>query len=96
MLFPSHDPDPARLVSVRARDKWRRYKCYVEPFRAERFVPAEARDISGGLWRKLMYRSELEYPAVQPQHERRKYLAEERLWKFLLAQKPTSVWECPR
>jgi hypothetical protein len=82
VLFPSHDPDPSRLVSGRARDKWRSYKRYAEPFRAERFVPAEARDISGGLWRKLMYRDPSEYPAVQPQHERRKYLAEERLWKF--------------
>jgi hypothetical protein len=82
VLFPSHDPDPSRLLSGQAREKWQRYKCYVEPFRPERFVPANARDISGGLWRELLYEDESAFPAVQPQHERRKYLAAGQLWKF--------------
>jgi hypothetical protein len=78
VLFPAHDPDPACFVSEYARANWRRYLSYVEPFVAERFVPAGARDISGGGWREVAGI----WPAVQPQHERRKYLHEGRLWKF--------------
>jgi hypothetical protein len=33
-----------------------------------------ARDLSGGLWRTLLYPDEARWPAAQPQHERRKYL----------------------
>jgi hypothetical protein len=78
VLFPAHDPDPACFVSEHARANWRRYLSYVEPFVPERFVPAGARDVSGGAWRELAGI----WPAVQPQHERRKYLYEGRLWKF--------------
>jgi hypothetical protein len=31
------------------------------------------RDVSGGAWRRESFDDEAEYPAVQPQHERRKY-----------------------
>ena len=78
VLFPAHDPDPDCFVSDHARANWRRYPSYVEPFVADRFVPAGARDISGGAWRELAGI----WPAVQPQHERRKYLHEGRVWKF--------------
>jgi hypothetical protein len=78
VLFPSHDPEPARLRSEKARATWRRYRRYVEPFRADQFVPSNSRDISGGGWRELTGSD----AAVQPQHERRKYLHENRLWKF--------------
>jgi hypothetical protein len=82
VLFPSHNPDPGGLLSPHARDNWARYRSFVEPFPPERFVPAGARDISGGLWRELLYGDAAEFPAVQPQHERRKYLSEGCLWKF--------------
>ena len=66
VMFPSHEP-PVR-----------RYTTYVEPFPQEILIPEGARDMSGGLWREVTgYR-----PAVQPQHERRKYLHERKLWKF--------------
>ncbi len=82
VLFPSHDPHPAQLNSEVARENWRRYQRYVEPFRAERFVPPKSRDLSGGLWRELVYSDESMYPAAHPEHERRKYLASGALWKF--------------
>ena len=78
VLFPSHDPDPASFVSEHARANWRRYLSYVEPFVPERFVPAGARDVSGGAWREF---GDI-WPPVHPQHERRKYLYDGRLWKF--------------
>jgi hypothetical protein len=77
-LFPSHQPDLAALVSERARNRWCRHPAYVEPFPQEALIPKGARDVSGGLWREVTG-----CPApVQPQHERRKYLHEGRLWKF--------------
>ena len=62
VLFPSHDPHPAQLISEVARENWRRYQRYVEPFRAERFVPPKSRDLSGGLWRELLYSDESHVP----------------------------------
>jgi hypothetical protein len=82
ILFPSHVPDSARFVSDSARTNWHRYKIYIEPSRADRFLPAPAREISGGAWREILYESEVDYPATQPQHERRKYLENRYLWKF--------------
>jgi hypothetical protein len=82
VLFPSHNPDASRFVSEVARENWDRYKRYVEPFQPDRFVPAKARDISGGSWRELLYSDPSSYPAVHPQHERRKYLSNGLLWKF--------------
>jgi hypothetical protein len=66
VMFPSHEP-PVR-----------NYATYVEPFPQELFIPEGARDMSGGLWREVSGC----WPAVQPQHERRKYLHEGKLWKF--------------
>lgn len=82
VLFPSHAADSSKFVSDSARSNWQRYKIYVEPFRSDRFVPASARDISGGAWREMLYENEAKYPATQPQHERRKYLENGCLWKF--------------
>jgi hypothetical protein len=39
-------------------------------------------DTSAGKWRDLVYTSQSDFPAVQPQHEKRKYLAVGELWKF--------------
>ena len=78
VLFPSHSPDASAFKSDLARRNWERYPMYVEPFQHDRYVPAGARDMSGGLWREV---TGLNVP-VQPQHERRKYLHEDRLWKF--------------
>ena len=69
VFFPSHDAE---------RKNWRRYKRYVEAFEPERFLPACARDISGGAWRELTGTD----VAVHPHHERRKYLHDGRIFKF--------------
>lgn len=76
VLFPSHEPDAARLVSERARQLWPRYPKFIEPFEAP--VPAGARDLSGGQWREIVGSD----VAVQPMHERRKYLHDGVLWKW--------------
>ena len=78
VLFPSYEPNVEGLRSERARARWHRHPVYVEPFRSERYVPAGARDLSGGVWRDLTG----SVVAANPQHERRKYLYEGKLWKF--------------
>lgn len=78
VFFPSYQPDVASLCSERARGRWPRHRYYVEPFPEGDLVPPGARDLSGGLWRNLIPCE----AAVQPQHERRKYLHDGVLWKF--------------
>ena len=83
VFFPSWIPDEASLLSADARRRWRRHRKYTTTFEATwidngRLLPEVApdalRDLSAGRWRALIYQDESEYPAVQPQHERRKYL----------------------
>ncbi|MEN6337610.1 MAG: hypothetical protein ABFE01_25435 [Phycisphaerales bacterium] len=83
VFFPGHDPDPARFVSRTARDRWPRHRKYLADFdsvwvRSGRLTrsPPEGRltDVSAGQWRPLLFHDESIYPAVQPWHERRKYL----------------------
>jgi len=83
ILFPSHVADAGRLRSPEARQRWTRHRQFSVSFEevwleAERpalSLPIDwAADLSGGAWRSRFYPSESEYPPVQPQHERRKYL----------------------
>jgi hypothetical protein len=77
VLFPSWDADPAAFRSDRARRCWARHRRYTVPFEdLHKFD--DAADLSGGQWREGLRR----WPAVQPQHERRKYLRGDRLYKF--------------
>ncbi len=79
-LFPSWDADGSGLRSERARERWGRHRRWVVPFE-EALLPRLAapwgggrlRDLSGGLWREVAC-GPGDWPAVQPQHERRKYL----------------------
>lgn len=82
-LFPSWRTDGSGLLSERARARWPRHRQFVGSFEASlvesgrlgRGLPrGRLVDLSAGRWRGLFYRTEAEYPAVQPQHERRKYL----------------------
>ncbi|MBI3803670.1 MAG: hypothetical protein HY282_07890 [Nitrospirae bacterium] len=77
-FFPSWEPDPSRFRSKEARARWERHRKYTVPFNL-RFLDLSPnrplRDLSAGRWRSLFYQTESEYPAVHPQHERRKYLA---------------------
>jgi hypothetical protein len=82
-FFPSWRTDGSGLLSPTARARWPRHRQYTVSFetswlesgRLGRGLPAgRLRDLSAGRWRELLYQHEAEYPAVQPQHERRKYL----------------------
>jgi hypothetical protein len=76
-LFPSWDVEPDAFLSDRARRCWSRHRRYTADF-AELHRFDDAKDLSGGQWRDVRRIR----PAVQPQHERRKYLRGDRLYKF--------------
>jgi hypothetical protein len=89
VLFPSWLPQAASLRSERARRVWDTHPKAMASFESvwidsgRLLRSAAARDISAGRWRELAYGDEREWPAVQPQHERRKYLTGDRaLHKF--------------
>ena len=84
-LFPSWDCDGSGLRSERARAIWPRVKRWTASFEemfldtgrlAANWGGGTLRDLSGGLWREVTYPDPERWPAVQPQHERRKYLLE--------------------
>ena len=86
-LFPSWDPDGSGLRSERARAVWPRVRRWTGSFEetfletgrlAAAWGGGTIRDLSGGLWREVAYptQGQERWPAVQPQHERRKYLLE--------------------
>lgn len=81
VLFPSWDPGGAAFVSERARLRWPSHRKYVRSFE-DLGLFANARDLSGGAWRACFWETDVRRPAAQPQHERRKYLLDGRLWKF--------------
>ena len=83
ILFPSWEPPGDVLLSESARARWSRHRKYTTSFEAvwiesgrlARSLPrGELLDLSAGRWRALVYHGDADYPAVQPQHERRKYL----------------------
>jgi hypothetical protein len=82
LLFPSWRTDGSHLRSDEARESWPRYHQFVtsfedvwlQPDRLSQVFPGTLRDVSAGAWRPQVYSAPAEYPAVQPQHERRKYL----------------------
>ncbi|MEK8089402.1 hypothetical protein [Thermithiobacillus plumbiphilus] len=87
VLFPSWLPDGGQFCSDLARARWPRHAKYCVSFEeadlARQLLGDNLRDLSGGGWRKLVYGDAVDWPVVQPQHERRKYLdADGRLWKF--------------
>jgi hypothetical protein len=84
VFFPSWETDGAQLRSARARDRWPRHRRYVVPFEQTRMGKrlASARDLSGGCWRNAVLPRGAGWPAVQPQHERRKYLLDGRWFRF--------------
>jgi hypothetical protein len=77
ILFPSWNADPDSFRNEAARARWSRYRKFIGSFSH----PADSNsiDFSAGKWRDALYKSPTQYPAVQPQHERRKYLAEPNL-----------------
>jgi hypothetical protein len=81
-LLPSWPSDGSHLRSPDAREIWTRHRQFTTSFeevwldsgRLAAAFSGEFRDFSAGAWRAAVYADETEYPAVQPQHERRKYL----------------------
>jgi hypothetical protein len=77
VFFPAWAPDGSAFVNENARRRWQRHRKYWTPFEElHRFD--HATDLSAGQWRKLRRAR----PPVHPQHERRKYLQADRLYKF--------------
>ncbi len=77
VFFPSWQTDGSNFVSEFARRRWPRHRQYTAAFE-ELHLFDGARDLSAGNWRAVRGL----WPAVQPQHERRKYLQDGRLHKF--------------
>lgn len=71
ILVPAWLPAPATFRSALARERWPRHAKLALP-EAHPFPAHE--DWSGGLWRHHLYARDADWPAVQPQHERRKFL----------------------
>jgi hypothetical protein len=82
LLFPGWQTDGRHLLSAEAREQWARHRQFTVSFeevwldsgRFDRAFPGDLRDVSAGRWRQDVYRDTADYPPVQPQHERRKYL----------------------
>jgi hypothetical protein len=83
ILFSSWETDGSQLRSAQARDRWRRHRrfsisfdeMWIQSGRLSRAFPGwHWQDLSGGAWRPELYDDPQQYPPVQPQHERRKYL----------------------
>ncbi len=82
-IFPSWATDGSKLRSERARWRWPALRQYVASFDdvwvasghlAACFGGGTLQDLSAGAWREHWLNHSETWPAVQPQHERRKYL----------------------
>jgi hypothetical protein len=88
-FFPGWNPDAARLLSPAARERWPRHDKWIGDFDESWIASGHLsslplQPLDGGRWRALFF-DPADYPPVQPQHERRKYLSQERaprLFKF--------------
>jgi len=83
IVLPSWDTEGASLCSADARALWPRLRRFPASFerswlasgRFRRLHSAAAsEDLGAGRWRAHAFRSAGDWPAVQPQHERRKFL----------------------
>jgi hypothetical protein len=81
VLFPSWPASDTALRSDRARVVWQRHVRITADFdavwlRSGRMFGSnqEVEDLSAGKWRSFLMGDSQGWPAVQPQHERRKYL----------------------
>lgn len=76
-LLPSSIPNLEKLIAPDAAARWDRFQTV--PLKSTRRIPEEAvHDVSGGEWRKQVFVSESEWPAVWPWTERKKYMSEDR------------------
>ncbi|MDB4965168.1 MAG: hypothetical protein JWN44_857 [Myxococcales bacterium] len=82
LLLPSWDADGSTFVSDDARRSWARHRRFVVDFDPRILDAGGLVDLSAGAWRTRVFSDERDWPATQPRHERRKYLAGRRLYKF--------------
>jgi hypothetical protein len=79
VLFPAWSADGGTFNSDASRQRWRRHAkfccSFEEAWLARGVLGQELEDLSGGAWRRGCYTDAADYPAVHPQHERRKYRA---------------------
>jgi hypothetical protein len=86
LFFPSWRTDGSQLQSAMARERWPRHRQFVTSFeevwletgRLQEAFPGELQDLSAGAWRQDVFDHDQQYPAVQPQHERKKFLLRDR------------------
>lgn len=83
VVFPSWLPDGGTFISPSAREVWGSHRKYLGDFnrlwidsgRLERtFGRNIVSEISAGMWRRLFYSKESDYPGIHLQHERKKFL----------------------
>jgi hypothetical protein len=75
VLFPSWPAPASALNSTRGQRTWERHVRCVSAIDAV-FATDGHENLSGGAWRGRVFGSARRWPAVQPQHERLKYLSE--------------------
>jgi hypothetical protein len=83
VLLPSSNPNLEALIAPNAAARWTRFRTL--PLRPTRYIPADASlHIGGGEWRKHVFASEAEWPAVWSWTERQKYLSSDgaRIFRF--------------
>lgn len=73
VLFPSRETDGGAFLNAGARERWLRHRKYCKSFE-DVIGRNTGLDISAGKWRTLFFSDQIQYPAVQPEHERRKYI----------------------
>ncbi len=83
-LFPSWEPDGSEFVSETSRSLWPRYTKFSTSFSQIRYELSafsgcaggpEFTDVSAGKWRGVLVENGPDLPAVQPHHERLKFVA---------------------
>jgi hypothetical protein len=83
VLLPSSNPNLEALIAPNAAARWVRFRTF--PLRPTRYIPADASlHIGGGEWRKHVFASEAEWPAVWSWTERQKYFSSDgaRIFRF--------------
>lgn len=83
VLLPTWESDGSQFVSESARNRWQKHRRFTASFEdlwvasgrlGANLTSSPLIDISAGRWRHLLYESQSQYPAINPHHERRKYL----------------------
>ena len=83
VLLPSSKPNLETLIAPNAFARWNQFQTL--PLKPTRYIPTDAKQyLGGGEWRKHVFASEAEWPAVWSWTERQKYLSSDgtRIFRF--------------